>query len=91
MLKVEVNDAMAKQMYLDAVNKKLEELDASLVFWDSNELKRRTCMSWNTIQEHFFHDPRFPKVKLGGKWFYPAKEAEKFLCQWLQEKMEVSS
>lgn len=91
MLHIQVDEQAIKQMYEEAIFTKLEELDASKVFWDTRELKRRTCMSWNTIQEHFFHDPRFPKVKLGGKWFYPGKETERFLDQWLKEKMELSS
>ena len=91
MLHIQVDEQAIKQMYEKAIITKLEEFDASKVFWDTQELKRRTCMSWNTIQEHFFHDPRFPKVKLGGKWFYPAKEAEKFLSQWMKERMGASS
>ena len=87
MLQVQVNDAEAKQIYLDAIGKKLEEFDASFVYWDSNELKRRTCMSWNSIQDNFFHDKDFPKAKIGGKWYYPAKEVELFLRKWLLERV----
>lgn len=43
-------------------------------------------MSWNTIQENFFYDPRFPKHKIGSKWYYPAKEAEEFLLVWFEEQ-----
>ncbi|TQR28359.1 DNA-binding protein [Lysinibacillus sphaericus] len=87
MLQVQVNDAEAKQIYLDAIGKKLEEFDASFVYWDSNELKRRTCMSWNSIQDNFFHDKDFPKAKVGGKWYYPAKEVEAFLRKWILERV----
>lgn len=87
MFQVQVNDTEAKQIYLDAIDKKLDEYDASFVFWDSNELKRRTCMSWNSIQENFFHDKNFPKAKIGGKWYYPAKEVETFLRNWILEKV----
>ncbi|KGR87553.1 group-specific protein [Lysinibacillus odysseyi] len=91
MFQVQIDEEKVEKLYLDALHKKMEEIEESKVFWDTRELKRRTCMSWNTIQEHFFHDPRFPKVKLGGKWFYPAKETETFLNQWLKEKRGVSS
>jgi len=47
---------------------------------------RRTNLSWNTIQDNFFHDKGFPKMKIGGKWLYPAKEAEEFLLVWLENK-----
>lgn len=86
MLKVEVDNELAERLYLEAINKRLDEIDASKVFWDTKELKRQTCMSWNTIQDNFFHDERFPKVKIGGKWFYPAKETEIFLREWFKEK-----
>lgn len=56
------------------------------VFWDSKELKRQTCLSWNTIQDKFFFDPAFPKRKVGGKWLYPAKETAAFLEKWLAEQ-----
>lgn len=87
MLQVQVDDAEAKQIYLEAISKKLDEYDASLAFWDSNELKRRTCMSWSSIQDNFFHDKDFPKAKIGGKWYYPAKEVEAFLRNWILERV----
>jgi len=87
MFQVQVNDTEAKQIYLDAIDKKVDEYDASFVFWDSNELKRRTCMSWSSIQDNFFHDKAFPKAKIGGKWYYPAKEVETFLRNWILEKV----
>ncbi|SCM00677.1 Group-specific protein [Bacillus cytotoxicus] len=44
-------------------------------------------MSWNTIQDQFFFDPRFPKFKVGQKWYFPAKQTQKFLLEWAEEKM----
>lgn len=86
MLQIQVDENAVKQLYLEAINKKLEEVDADLVFWDTKELKRRTRMSWNTIQDTFFHDQHFPKVKIGGKWYFPAKDCEQFLIKWLNER-----
>lgn len=88
MIKLQIDEVELRQMVQVAVQEKINTLNQELVFWDTRELKRRTCMSWNTIQEHFFHDPQFPKVKLGGKWFYPAKETEQFLLIWLKEKQK---
>ncbi len=87
MFQILINEAEANQRFLEAIDKKIESVDAELVYWDSNELKRRTCMSWNTIQDNFFHDKDFPKAKVGGKWYYPAKEIESFLRKWLLERM----
>lgn len=85
-IQIQVDEEIIKEMLQAAIDKKLNELDKELVFWDSKELRRRTCLSWNTIQEHFFHDPEFPKAKIGGKWLFPAKETEEFLIAWLGER-----
>lgn len=86
MLKVQVDEAAIEQLYREAINKKIQVLEKELVYWDSKELRRRTCLSWNTIQDTFFHEKDFPKVKLGSKWLFPAKETEAFLEKWLKGK-----
>lgn len=86
MLQIQVDHEAIEKLYIEAINKKIQEVDRDLVFWDTKELKRRTCLSWNTIQDNFFHHKDFPKVKIGGKWMYPAKETETFLGNWLKEK-----
>ncbi|WP_067730181.1 group-specific protein [Oceanobacillus damuensis] len=86
MIEVQVDKQAIEERYKEAIEKRLNELDKELVYWDSKELKRRTCMSWNTMQDTFFHDEGFPKVKIGGKWYFPAEEAKRFLNNWLSEK-----
>ena len=86
MLNIQVDENEARQLYLERLEEKLKEIDSELVFWDSKELMRRTCMSWNTIQDKFFFDPRFPKRRVGGKWMFPAEETKRFLLQWLREQ-----
>ena len=86
MLNIQVDENEARQLYLERLEEKLKEIDSELVFWDSKELMRRTCMSWNTIQDKFFFDPRFPKFKVGQKWMFPAEETKRFLLQWLREQ-----
>ncbi|WP_144561616.1 group-specific protein [Bacillus mycoides] len=85
MLSVQVDETEVRKLYLAKIEEKVKEIDSELIFWDSNELIRRTCMSWSTIQREFFYDPRFPKFKVGGKWYYPSREAKNFLLQWLSE------
>jgi phage pi2 protein 07 len=86
MLTVQIDQSEVRQLYLQKLEEKIKEVDTELVFWDTNELKRRTCLSWNTIQKEFFFDPRFPKFKVGGKWMFPAQETKEFLLQWLREQ-----
>lgn len=87
-LAIQVNEAEVKQLCRERIAELVKEVDAELVFWDSKELMKRTCMSWNFIQEHFFFDPRFPKRKVGVKWYFPARETRKFLEQWLDELVQ---
>ncbi|MFD2118154.1 group-specific protein [Paenibacillus yanchengensis] len=83
---VEVDKQELKKLYIEKVEEALKEFDAELVFWDRQELLRRTCMSWPFIQEQFFFHPDFPKKKVGNKWYFPARETRNFLVEWLMSK-----
>ncbi len=83
MISVQINQPEVSALIREQIRKLVHAVENEFVFWDSNELKKRTCMSWDTIQGTFFYDPRFPKHKVGGKWYYPAKEVREFLLQWL--------
>lgn len=86
MLTVQVNTAETKELIKRQIADLVKEVDAEMIFWNSNELMRRTCMSWNTMQDTFFNDPRMPKRKVGGKWYFPARETRAFLEQWILEQ-----
>ncbi|BBI32335.1 group-specific protein [Cohnella abietis] len=88
MLAVQINEVEVKQLCRDRITELVKEVDAEYVFWDSKELMKRTCMSWNFIQEQFFFNPRFPKRKVNSKWYFPAKATRKFLEQWLDEQTQ---
>jgi hypothetical protein len=83
---VQVDEAEIRKMCIQKISEVVKEIDAELVFWDTKELKKRTCMSWNTIQGTFFYDPRFPKHKVGQKWYFPVRETRAFLELWLSEQ-----
>ena len=86
MLSIKVDENEVRKLALSRIDELIREADVELIFWDANELRKRTCMSWNFIQEQFFFDPRFPKRKVGSKWLFPAKETRKFLELWLLEQ-----
>ncbi|WP_405152897.1 group-specific protein [Paenibacillus sp. FSL K6-0108] len=86
MLSISVDEKEIKKLLKEKVTEILKEADAEYVFWDASELKRRTCMSWNFIQDQFFFDPRFPKRKVGSKWYFPSRETREFLEEWLAEQ-----
>lgn len=86
MLEVKIDESAVEAMYRLEIKKRLNELDQELVYWDSKELMRRTCMGWKKIQESFFFHPEFPKKKVGSRWVYPAKETEEFLLWWIDHQ-----
>lgn len=86
MLQVQIDEVAVKEQIRERITELVKEVDAEMVFWDAKELMRRTCMSWNFIQQQFFFDPRFPKFKVGNKWYFPARETREFLVKWLHEQ-----
>lgn len=85
MITVQVDQEEVETLYLKELKKRLNEIEHRRTLWDMNELCRQTCMSENNIKDKFFYDPRFPKHKVGGKWYFPAKQCEAFLLQWIKE------
>lgn len=86
LISVKIDESEVMKLCKEKISDLLKNADSELVFWDSAELMKRTCMSWNTVQSTFFFDKRFVKRKVGGKWYFPAREAKEFLETWLQEQ-----
>lgn len=86
MLSVQVDEQEIERCFREELKKRLDEIQQRCTFWDMKELCRQTNMSEPFIKEKFFFDPRFPKYKIGNKWYFPAKETEEFLLQWLREQ-----
>lgn len=55
------------------------------MYFEIQIIEKRTCMSWDNIQKELFLNQRFQKLKVGGKWYFPAKETKAFLLNWLTE------
>ena len=86
MIDIEIDEQYIKETFYKELEKRLEALEAQAVFWDMKDLRENTRMSVNTIKDTFFYDERFPKFKVGQKWYFPAKETEDFLLKWLKEQ-----
>jgi hypothetical protein len=86
LITVVLDDAEVRILCHERIAMLIKEVDAEYVFWDTAELKKRTCLSWNTIQKAFFYDPGFPKRKVGGKWLFPTRESRMFLERWIMEQ-----
>jgi phage pi2 protein 07 len=85
-INVQIDEQEVRELCTQKIEELLSDVSKDLIFWDRKELMRRTCISWNTIQEKFFYDPRFPKHKIGAKWYFPAEETTRFLLAWLSEQ-----
>lgn len=88
MITIDVDKAQLETVIRKELRKKLNELEHRHTFWDMKELCKQTCMSEPFIKQQFFYDPRFPKYRVGRKWLFPAKAAEEFLLEWLQDQKE---
>lgn len=86
MIELNINEANVEKMLLHEIQNKLQHLENRYTFWDMDELSKQTCMSKGNIKDKFFYDEGFPKYKVGGKWYVPAKEAEDFLLGWLKKQ-----
>jgi hypothetical protein len=86
LFEIKVNEDEIKELYLSVLDKHIAKIEKETIFWDSKELRRQTKMCWNTIQNAFFFDPRFPKHKVGGKWFFHAAKTREFLDIWFEEQ-----
>ncbi|BDG47950.1 hypothetical protein PspKH34_25110 [Parageobacillus sp. KH3-4] len=61
MVPINVDEKQMEKMFLDELQKRLEQLEQRHTFWDMKEFCRQTCMSKNNIKVKFFYNPLFPK------------------------------
>jgi len=85
LIQLQIDQEQLKELYMNEVKKRLDQIEQEVTYWDAKELRRQTNMSWNTIQDKFFHNPDFPKFSTGNKWYFPAKECRAFLERWARE------
>jgi hypothetical protein len=83
---IKIDENEVRKIYFEKLEQHINKIDTELTFWDSKELCRQTCMSWDSIQKEFFFDKRFEKYKIGHKWRFPAEDTRKFLLMWIREQ-----
>jgi len=86
MFQVQIDQRAAEEIFFEEIKKRVNMIESKLTFWDLSELSKQTCMSIGSIKEKFFYDQSFPKYKVGGKWYMPAAECEKFLIDWIKRQ-----
>lgn len=90
MFQIKVDEQVIETRLMEELKKRLDDIQHRVTFWDMKELVRQTNMSEPFIKEKFFYHPDFPKFKVGNKWFFPAREAEEFLLNWLKSNKHYS-
>lgn len=86
MINLEIDNELLEKTFREELQKRLDKIESKVTLWDMKELQKQTNMSVNTIKEKFFYDDRFPKYRVGSKWYFPAKECEEFLLTWIKEQ-----
>ncbi|MED1801750.1 group-specific protein [Brevibacillus porteri] len=86
MFRIEIDEDEVVKLIRERISELVNEVEAEQVFWDRKDLIRNTKMSWPTILNQFFYDQRFPKYKVGSKWYFPARDARAFLEKWVYEQ-----
>lgn len=86
LIEVKLDEQYIEEAFRQELKKRLDQLENETVFWDMKDLQKNTRMSVNTIKDTFFYDERFPKVKVGQKWYFPVQETKQFLLMWLKEQ-----
>jgi len=82
MLQVQVDEQQLLEMAREEIQAKLKTVESEFVFWDVKTLCQKTCMSKSFVLNTFFHQPDFPKFRVGTKWLIPATEGKEWLLQW---------
>lgn len=86
LIDIHINQQLIEQKFLEEFKKRIDQIESQQVLWDTKTLCEKTSMSINTIKDNFFYNSGFPKHKIGGKWYFPARECEAFLLQWIKEQ-----
>lgn len=84
-----INEETMREMLQQAIDAKAEQLAQEKVFWTMKDLEKYTNLCANTMKEHFFYDPDFPKFKIGRDWRFPVAKVKAYLEQWSEDQIDL--
>lgn len=84
-----INENEMREMMQQAIDAKAEQLAQEKVFWTMKDLEKYTNLCANTMKEHFFYDPDFPKFKIGRDWRFPVTKVKAYLEQWSEDRIDL--
>ncbi|WP_110926840.1 helix-turn-helix domain-containing protein [Bacillus massiliglaciei] len=86
MIDIKVNQEELKALYLDEIQKRLDQIELEALLMDTKQLCKMLSLSWPTVQKLFISDPNFPKFRVGAKWLFHRKQVEAYIDRWSSEK-----
>ncbi|RXZ00854.1 DNA-binding protein [Fictibacillus sp. S7] len=82
MIQIELDEIELKKLYLEEIQKKLEDIEFNSMLMDSKQLCKMLSLSWPTIDKTFMSDPSFPRMRIGKKWVFNRREVQAYIDCW---------
>lgn len=85
MFNITLDDNELKKMYLEEVQKRVEQIEEQRLLFDTKELCKMLSLSRPTVDKVFLKNPDFPTIRVGKKWLFNRKEVEEFMKEWTKD------
>lgn len=82
MFNISLNENELKSIYLEEVQKRLEDWEQQTLLMDMKELCKMLSLSRPTVEKLFIYNSDFPSMRVGKKWLFPRKEVEEYIKRW---------
>lgn len=88
LVNLNVDHEAIERIIMDNIQTHLANVDNNKLFYTMHDLQEITGMSKGFIEQRFFHDSRFEKIrrKVGRKWLFPVAPTRQFLNEWIEEQ-----
>lgn len=82
MLNLSFDENEFKNLYLEEVRKRVDEIEEQTLLIDAKELCRMLSLSRPTVEKLFISEPDFPVLRYGKKLLFNRKEIEIYINEW---------
>ena len=85
MLNISLDENELKKLYLEEVQKRLDEIEEQALLIETKELCKMLSLSRPTVEKLFIFNPEFPAIRMGRKWLFHRKEVEQYIGRWFTD------
>lgn len=85
MFNISLNETELKKIYLEEVQKRLEDWEQQTLLINMNELCNMLSLSRPTVEKLFIYDPNFPSMRVGKKWLFNRQEVKEYINCWSKD------